>query len=152
MTKRNDTTYSVYTLNVSKSERNGREHRSTTKALSRHPQQMVVRVVLPTSWSVCYILLTKASPENAVTCSSQLFSHYVLCIVWYVLKNTRTYEYCSSIEEQKKKYSATVREKKSNDLEPYVPAWGPKSRYLEDTRTGVDLPYCSESTKEAMTG
>ena len=46
----------------------------------------------------------------------------------------------------------STRNNKSNDLEPHFPTSETKSRCVEDTKTAVALPHCSESTKESIAG
>ena len=48
--------------------------------------------------------------------------------------------------------TAYTRKNKSNDLEPNFPTSDTKSRCLENTKTAVALPHCSESTKESIVG
>ena len=51
-----------------------------------------------------------------------------------------------------KKLGHSMRNNKSNDLEPHFPTSATKPRCLEDTKTAVDLPHRSESTKESIAG
>ena len=52
----------------------------------------------------------------------------------------------------KKTLGHSRRKSKSNDLEPHFPTSATKSRSLEDTKTAVALPHCSESTQESIAG
>ena len=46
----------------------------------------------------------------------------------------------------------SARKNKSNNLEPHFPTSATKSRSLEDTKTAVALPHCSESTRDSIAG
>ena len=46
----------------------------------------------------------------------------------------------------------STRENKSNNLEPHFPTPATKSRSLEDTKTAVALPHCSESARDSIAG
>ena len=46
----------------------------------------------------------------------------------------------------------STRKNKSNDLEPHFTTSATKSRCVEDTKTVVALPHCSESTKQSISG
>ena len=82
-------------------------------------------------------------------CTARKTSHRIQILS----TNTRTYEYCSSMEEQQKKVLGhSTRQNISNDLEPHFPTSATKSRCLEETKTAVALPHCSESTKESIAG
>ena len=45
-----------------------------------------------------------------------------------------------------------MRKNRSNDLEPHFQTWATKSRCLEDTKTAVALPRCSETTRGSIAG
>ena len=55
-------------------------------------------------------------------------------------------------EQLKKTLGHSRRENKSNNLEPHFPTSATKSRSLEDTKTAVALPHCSESTRDSIAG
>ena len=52
----------------------------------------------------------------------------------------------------KKTLGHSTRKNKSNYLEPHFPTSATKSRSLEDTKTAVALPHCSESTRYSIAG
>ena len=52
----------------------------------------------------------------------------------------------------KKTLGHSTRKNKSNYLEPHFPTSATKSRSLEDTKTAVALPHCSESTRDSIAG
>ena len=52
----------------------------------------------------------------------------------------------------KKYFGHSTTKNKSNDLKPHFPTSATKSRCLEDTKTAVALPHCSENTKESIAG
>ena len=74
------------------------------------------------------------------------------------IHRTRFFEKCSYVRPLlidggavKKMLGHNTRKNKSN-LEPHFPSSATKSRCLEDTKTAVALPQCSESTKESIAG
>ena len=67
-------------------------------------------------------------------------------------KNTRTYENCSLMEGAVQKALGHMIKNKSNNLEPHFPTSATKSRSLDDTKTAVALPHCSESTRDSIAG
>ena len=70
-------------------------------------------------------------------------------------KSTRTYRVLLIDGGAVKKILRhSTRKNKSNDLEPHFRTSATKSRCLlvEDTKTAVALPHCSESTKESIAG
>ena len=52
----------------------------------------------------------------------------------------------------KKTLGHSTKESKSNNLEPHFPTSATKSRSLEDTKTAVALPHCSETTRDSIAG
>ena len=65
-----------------------------------------------------------------------------------LLRTTTAHRWRSS----KKILGHCTRKNKSNHLEPHFPTSATKSRCLEDTKTAVALPHCSESIKESIVG
>ena len=95
---------------------------------------------------------------TAVELEKNVTSYEIYFTAVELEKNVTSYEiylkileHYSSIEKLKNAWPQYERNK-SNSVEPHFPTSATKSLSLEDTKTAVALPHCSESTRDSIAG